>query len=138
VGQQREDTEHHDRDLEGFGDLEDPGLAEAIRDLAGGAREQQEGDHEHRACQRRVARPDVLIESQVDRHDGDEHLIYVVVERGEKLGPQERAEPAIAEQFRVRARWGRERPGLRGRSRRRTAVDCNRRLSVCQTIHASK
>ena len=100
VRDQRENPEHHHGDLEQLGDLQDARLAEAVCDLAGGAGEKQERQDKDRVGHRQIlAASSVLIDRDLDRSDRYNHLVDVVVERGQKLGPKKGLETAIAKKF---------------------------------------
>ncbi len=93
--QQRDDAGKHDDNLQRLGALQHTGFGEAVGKLSGGAREQQEWNYEHRACKSEITAARLRIRCQAQRHDRDDHLVNVVVERAQELGPQESLETAV-------------------------------------------
>ena len=83
-------------DFERLGDLEDARLAEAIGELSGVTGEQQEWQNEDGARDGQVARAEQLIGGQLDRAHRHDHLINVVVERGQELRPEEGLKAIVA------------------------------------------
>ena len=96
----------HDHDFESLGDLENARFAEAIGELAGVTGEQQEWQNEDGARNRQVARAEQLIRGQLHRAHRHDHLINVVVERGQELRPEEGLKAAVAARAR-HIRWTR-------------------------------
>ena len=97
----RDDPDAHDHDFESLGDLQDAGLAETVGELAGVTGEQQERQNEDRARHRQIARTEQLIRGQLHGAHRNDHLINVVVERGQELRPEERLKAAVAQERRI-------------------------------------
>ena len=90
----------HDGDLEQLDEARQPALVELVGDLAGGGREQHEGQDEQ-------ARDQVVQQGRIERgpgqgvigqHDQQRGLEQVVVEGAQELGPEEGAKTALRQQ----------------------------------------
>jgi hypothetical protein len=90
----------HDRDLEELHRADQARLLEAVGELARGRREQEEGQDEHAPGEvhERVGRERRLRRAEREQ-DHERVLEHVVVQRAEKLRPEERREAARAQQL---------------------------------------
>src|SRR5262249_44045464 len=96
----------HDGDLDEFDDADQAMLREAVGELAGGRREQEERQDEHAAAQRNQALRRQPEDGQRLVRDQDHQRVLQQggVERGEELRPEERREATRSEQRQL-AHW---------------------------------
>ena len=90
-------------DLERLGELQHARLREAVRHLAGVPGEGEKRDDENGAGDREIPGSQRSIGGNRDGHDGDDHLVDVVVERAQKLSPEKALEASVGQQFAVAA-----------------------------------
>ncbi len=95
VREEYDDAQGHHGDLENLDADQDLALADGIRQLPGVSGEEQRRQHEDGAGEREVFAALVGLRDDVDRAQRDDDAVGVIVERAQKLRPEEGDEAAI-------------------------------------------
>ena len=91
--------QQHRADLEQLHVADDPALLVLLGQLAGSGGEQEERDDEQRRRQVGVERHGVVVQPHLERHQHHQRVAErIVVERPQRLGPEERRKAPLAQQ----------------------------------------
>src|SRR5690348_17864898 len=91
--------DRHRGDLEQLHPADDAGLLDLLRELPRRGREQEERQDEQRRREVGVERGRAVIQPQLERHQHQQRIAErVVVERRQRLRPEERRETTLTEQ----------------------------------------